>query len=218
MRPRPSFGDLVQQLFHVVRGDLCHEAVVPFRSDQLGQHRALIRGVGLGQVGQMHLGIALGHILEARRIPPVLFHAQRIAPCVNVPPQLLGPLTRGGRRPFRPAPQRHAPLPPGMAVIQRESPVARAVDADRKAPHLAVENLIVPPFGGLCIAHGFFVQSQSVHHAQRLLFASHMRLSLARKASHTSAPRPAGRRKVAEGMPGIWRWLFAVERKLMAYA
>jgi hypothetical protein len=89
-------------------------------------------------------------------------------------------------------------LPSSVAVIQRESPVAGPVDADREPPHLTIENLIVPARFQNCFPHRFPVQPQSLHHAQRLLLASVTRLHPARMASHTSRPRPAGRRKGAE--------------------
>lgn len=118
-------------------------------------------------------------------------------PAPDADPRLSG-AARTALRGCCPAPKRHPPLPPGMAVIQREGPVAGAVDADRKSPHFAVKDLIVPTRFRRRLPHRFFVQSQSLHHAQHLLLAPHARLSLARIASHTSPVRPAGRRKVAE--------------------
>ncbi len=79
-------------------------------------------------------------------------------PGIDVAAQFLRPVTRRRRRPFRPTPQRHPPLPSGMAVIQREGPVARPVDTDGKSPHLAVEDLIVPTRFRHCLPHRLLVQ------------------------------------------------------------
>ena len=117
---------------------------------------------------QVHFGVALDQILEPWRIPPGFLLAQRIAPGVNLAPQLLRPLARGRDAPLRPAPDGHPPLSPGVAVVDGEGPAARSVDADGKAAHIGIEDLIVPALGRFGIADGFLIQTQSVDHATHL--------------------------------------------------
>ena len=60
-------------------------------------------------------------------------------------------------------------LATGKAIIQREGPATRAVDAHGKAPHLGVENLVVPPYRGLGVSQNLLGQLLSVHHARTSL-------------------------------------------------
>ena len=112
----------------------------------------------------MHLGISFNQIFEARGIAAGLLLPQWIAPGIDLAPQLFGPFPRRRCRPFRPASDGHPPLPTSMTVIDSEGPAAGSVDADGEAPHIGIENLIVPPLGRFGLADRFFVQAQSVDH------------------------------------------------------
>ena len=114
---------------------------------------------------QMHLGVTLDQILEPWRITSGFLLPEWVAPGVDLAPQLLRPFPRRRGRPFRPAPDGHPPLPPGVAIADGEGPAAGSVDADRKSPHVGVEDLLVPPLRRFGVTDGFLVQTQSVDHA-----------------------------------------------------
>ena len=162
--PRPALGDNVQQFRDIMRRDFGHQLLAPVRGDQLGQHRPLVGGIGLGQMWYMFGEIAVDHVAEPWRLAQLVARAKRVTALVNHPAQLARPFAGGRHGPFRPAPDGHAALGPGKAVVQIERPVARSENADRKAPHLRVEHLVVPPDLGLALPHGFIVQSQALDH------------------------------------------------------
>ena len=148
--------------------------------------------------------VAIDHVLHARGFAEALPRRQRVTPLIDGAAQLLGAFARSGHAPFRPAPDVHPALPPGVAVIDGEAPRARGMDPHRKADHLGVENLIAdagPQFG---IAQGFLIQFQSVDHVSGLLFPRHRRRS-APTSSQSTGQRAEYRRKVELKRVGQFR-------------
>ncbi len=94
---------------------------------------------------------------------------------VNLAAQFLGAFARGGYAPLRPAPDSHPPLPPRMAVVEGEGPVARGLDPSREADHLSVKDLIADARLRLRIAQGFLIQFQSLDQVPCLLAPRHRR-------------------------------------------
>ena len=66
---------------------------------------------------------------DPRRFAQVFLCRQRVETLVDHAAQLLCALARRRHAPFRPAPDRHAPLPPGKAIIEAERARARALHA-----------------------------------------------------------------------------------------
>lgn len=113
---------------------------------------------------QMHFSIAMDQICHTRSFAQGAPGSQRITTGIDIPAQLLGPFACSTHTPFRPARECHPALAPGIAVVDRESPTATAIDAGGKAAHIGVENLVIPPIGGLGISQDLLGQLLSVHH------------------------------------------------------
>ncbi len=101
--------------------------------------------------------VPLNHVAEVWGGAQFALARQRIATLVNLTAQLPGAISRRRHRPFRPAPDGHPALTARIAVVQRESPAAGAVNANGKAPHLGIKDLEVPPLDRQGLSYRFVV-------------------------------------------------------------
>ena len=162
-RTGAAFRDLAQQALDVGGLDLGDEAMLPVRLDQLAKHRCLVGRVARGEVRGVLAQVSVDQVRDPWRGADFLPLGQRVDPVVNVAAQLLRAVARGGDTPLRPAPDRHAALPPLDREVEVEAPAPSTLDHRREAQHLVVKQL-VGTGARLRRLHQFLVQSLPVGH------------------------------------------------------
>ena len=165
----------IEEPRNVGLGNLGHQLVAPDRFVHLSKHRSLVGGIVFREFWQVFGDVAGDHVLDARRSAKLLSRRQGVKALIDGAAQFLGTFACSGHAPIRPAPDGHAALPPGMAVVDGESSRARGLNPGGKADHLGIEDLIADPRLRLRIAQGFLIQFQSVDHVSGLLVPRHRR-------------------------------------------
>lgn len=149
--------------------------------------------------------VAVDHVGDARGSAPLVPRRQWILSLVDGAPQFLRAFARGRDAPLRPAPDGHPPLPPGVPVVDGESPRTRGLHPGGEADHVRVEDLVADARLGFRLAQSFLIQFQSLDHPVRLLARRHRRRP-APLSSRTTGPGPEYRRKVALESGGAFRY------------